>query len=233
MNHTSPHPLPSPRPATACRVVAAAIAALSIATAAPAQFFAGAGATYSETTFRPEYDYTYDRPDSSYENVAYGTDVELTGGYRVQAGPHASLGLAGNLGLGTARWSMRSETGGYHLDYRLPARAFVSLQPAWHPAPRLRVFGELGAGAGCVELVKEADADATSRYDETRWLAGVRFGGGVAYTFADGWEIAAWYLRTAYESFRYDSHLADGTVWERIRDKPYANGFTIGLTRLW
>ena len=215
------------------QAVAAAIVALSIATAAPAQFFAGAGATYSETTFRPEYDFTYDRPNSSYENVAYGTEVELAGGYRIQAGPHASLGLAGNLGFGEVRWSMHSPTSNYHLDYRLPARAFVSLQPAWHPAPRLRLFGELGAGAGYVELAKQTDSDATSRYDETRWLAGVRFGGGVAYAFADGWEIAASYLRTAYESFRYDSHLADGTTWEHIRDKPFADGFTIGLTRIW
>ena len=222
-----------PRSAKGRCAVAAAIAALSIATTAPAQFFAGAGATYSETTFRPEYDFAYDRPNSSYENVAYGTELDLAGGYRIPVGPHASLGLAGSLGAGEARWSKRSETSGYHLDYRLPARAFLSLQPAWHPSPRLRVFGELGAGTGYVELVKEADSDATSRYDESRWLAGGRFGGGVAYAFADGWEIAAWYLRTAYESFRYDSHLADGSVWERIRDKPYANAFTVGLTRVW
>lgn len=220
-------------PAVVRHAVAAVLAAMSFATVSSAQFFAGAGATYSETTFRPEYDFTYDRPNSVFEDVAYGTELDLAGGYRFRAGPSISLGLAGNLGFGESRWSMRSESSGYHLDYRLPARAFVSLQPAWHPAPRLRVFGELGAGAGYVELAKTTDSDATSRYDESRWLAGVRFGGGIAVEFAEGWEIAASYLHTAYESFRYDSHLADGSLWERIRDKPYADSFTFGLTHVW
>ena len=211
---------------------ALALAPLALAPAnAYAQFFAGAEASYAETIFRPEYDYAYDRPSSRFKDTAYGIEADLVGGYRFQLAPAFSLGLAGTLGLSDARWHKHSASSNYDLRYAMPGRAFLSLEPSFHLARQFRIFGEIGAGAGYVEQSKTSDT--ASRYDESRWLWGYRLGGGIGYEFLPGWECSLAFRHSAYESFGYASHLPDGTHWESIRDKPYANGYAVRLTRAW
>ncbi len=198
---------------------------------AGAQFFAGIDVSYTETVFRPEYSYAYDRPNSQYENTAYGVDLDVVGGYRIQPDPMFSFAVAGSLGFSDARWSLRTSDPDTHLKYSIPYRVFITLQPSVHVTERVRLFGELGGGQGYVEQKKTSDV--SSRYDESTWIWGYRLGAGVGYELCPGWELALAYRHVSYEKFSYDTHLPDGTHWETVRDKPYADNVVLSLTRFW
>jgi hypothetical protein len=62
---------------------------------------------------------------------------------------------------------------------------------------------------------------------------GLPTGVGVGCEFADGWEATLAFRRASYEEFGYKSHLPDGIHWESIRDKPYADTVSVGLSRRW
>ena len=195
------------------------------------QSFFGLDLSYTETTFEPQYTFTYDRPPVGYKNIAYGTDLDLLGGYRFQLAPLFSVGVGGSLGISTAEWSTDTTDPIAHLEYRLPYRLFATVQPAVHLLNRFRLFGELGIGSGYIEEKK--DSFLRSRYDESRWLWGYRLGAGIGYEFMRDTEISVAYRYTGYEDFSYQTHLPDGTHWETVTDEPYSNQVVMSLIRKW
>ena len=202
-----------------------ALSALS----ARAEWYTGAGASYVETVFRPSYNFTSDRADKEYENKAYGVQADLFGGYRFRPTPKIAVGVGGSLGLTDARWSLR--TSDAHLTYDIPFNAFVVLEPSVQLLDHIRLFGELGGGGGYIKESKSSQE--ASRYDTADWIWGYRLGGGIGYEFGDDWEVSLAFRRTSYDEVSYKSHLPDGTHWESIRDRPYSDTVSVGLTRLW
>lgn len=196
-----------------------------------AQHYTRLDVGYAETTYRAEYDFAYDRPNKTYRNDAYGVEVDVVHGYRFAVSERISLGVAGSIGYTDTRWSKR--TADYHIVYDIPAQAFVLLEPALELTSRVRVFAELGGGAGYVTEEKTATPADESRYDESGAAWAYRLGAGVGCMISEKWEASLAYRHTAYESFCYESHLADGTLWETVKDSPYMDSVVFSLTRTW
>lgn len=210
----------------------AAVAGLSFAGAtARAQQYTRLDVGYVETTYRPAYDFTSDRPNKAFYNNAYGVDVDVVHGYRFAVTEKISLGVAGSIGYSDARWSKRDTD--YHIVYDIPGQAFVLLEPALELTSRVRVFAELGGGAGYVTQEKTATPADESRYDDSGAAWAYRLGAGVGCRISEKWEASLAYRHTAYESLCYKSYLADGTHWETVKDSPYSDSVVISLTRLW
>ncbi len=198
---------------------------------AAGQFFTALEVSYTETAFEPEYTYMYDRPNSKYKNWAYGAEFDLVGGYRFEVNPTFSLAVATSLGISTAEWSLDTTDPETHLDYKIPYRVFVALQPSIRLADNWRLFGDLGVGKGNIQERKTSPE--RSRYDFDEWLWGYRIGGGLAYEVREGWELSMAYRYFTYDAFRYDTHLPDGTHWETVVDEPYAHSVMLGLAKYW
>ncbi|MGD9972210.1 MAG: outer membrane protein [Desulfatirhabdiaceae bacterium] len=190
-------------------------------------FYAGAELGYSSHRFTPEYNYTYDRPNSEFANMAYSSEIGWLGGYRFNLNDLFSGALQVRMAFSTADWSIDTDSPA-SLSYRIPYAAFISIQPDIALTKTLSLMLEAGAAQGLVKEKK--DSPSSSRYDFSDWTTGYLGGVGLKFHFVEGVSFFAIYRYVAYDQIDYRTFLPDGTHWETVSDNPSSTTINLGFS---
>jgi len=190
-------------------------------------FYTGAEIGYASHRFKPEYDYTYDRPNSGFVNMAYGSEIGWIGGYRFNLNDQIAAGVQGRFGINTAEWSVDTPSPS-QLNYRISPVAVISFQPDIAVTKTLSLMLEAGIGQGLIKEKK--DAPSSSRYDFSDWTTGYLAGVGLKYHFVAGVSFFVMYRYMAYDKIDYQTFLPDGTHWETVSDRPSSTTISLGFS---
>ncbi len=189
-------------------------------------WYAGAEGGYVTHTFKVHYEYVQGGTPDDYTDRAYGALGGLLGGYQFALMERLSLGVQGRVSFDNAEWTLATDEPA-DLSFSLPWAYSVSLLPEWRVLERLSIFAELGVGQGLLQQKKEASE--ASRYDATEWIPAYTFGGGLRYQLDARWQVFVQYRQARYGKTSFDSHLPDGTPWERIGSEASSEVFSAGL----
>lgn len=190
-------------------------------------FYTGSELGSSSHRFTPEYDYTYDRPNSEFVNMAYGSEIGWLGGYRFNLYDRFSSAVQARMAFSTADWSIDTESPA-SLSYRIPYTAIISIQPDIALTKTLSFMFEAGVVQSIVEEKK--DSPSSSRYDFSDWTTGFLGGVGLKYHFVEGPSFFAIYRYVAYQQIDYRTVLPDGTPWEMVSDNPSSTTINLGFS---
>ncbi len=213
------------------RWVLSAVIALGVVAskdAAAQNYYAGVEVGNEHVSFNPNYSFVSGATNRSFDNEASGTGVGVLAGYRWKVAPDFSISLQGRLSTSNADWKLDLAEPA-SLKYAIPVTAAVSLLPTFKVSEKISLFAEGGIAMG--EIEERKSAVSTSRYDVKEWQPGVVAGAGMSIAVDDQWSVHIEYRRTWYNELSYDSHLANGTHVETIRDKPIQSMLRIGLIR--
>jgi opacity protein-like surface antigen len=209
--------------------VAASVLSIAASNVLAAEaYYLGAEIASDRLAFQPKYNFASGAPAETYDNKASGMNAGVLAGYRWTLSPDFSIALQGRLAGSDAKWQLETAEPA-SLKYSIPVNAAVSLIPTFQVSKNLSLFAEGGLALGRVQLQKSAIS--ASMYDVQEWLTGGIAGAGVSYALDERLSVQLGYRRTWYNEVKYDTHLANGSLVETVRDKPVQSQWSIGLIR--
>lgn len=196
-------------------------------TAADSGYFLNLAAGYGKLQFSPLYHFEDGSPAEKFDDHEKDFVASLGAGYRLQLADGFSLDLGADFIYQNAEWTLTLPREPADFRYEIPYTFGVRLAPAWEPAPRWRLYAELGYAYGRIKERKSSPV--TSSYDTDDWTGGWLAGAGIGYQLNNQMDLTLGYRQLHYEELDYKSYLPDGTHWETIEDSPRSEYVSLGL----
>lgn len=208
-------------------VAIAILSAVTINVAAAEGLFLELGAGYGKLSFEPKYYFMDGSQPETFEDDQDGFVGSLRLGYRKPITDRFSLDLGADFIYQDAKWTMTLPEEQAHFAYEIPYTFGLTLIPGWSPAPRWRLFAELGLEYGNIRERKRTPL--TSHYDADEWVSGFLMGIGVGYQINDRIDLTLGYRQIRYSELRYKSYWPDGRHAETIEDSPRSDFTTLAV----
>lgn len=202
-----------------------AVASARVAYASP--LYVGTELDYAAVKFAPHYSFMSGAPDKAYTDRADGAEFRMLAGYGWQLNNTFSLDFRTHFGLNSAVWELDT-TEPAHLEYKIPYTFGISLLPSARIMSKVSLLAEIGLEQGYIHEKK--DSPVTSSYNFSKWVEGYSIGGGASYDLSRHFKASLLYRYMEYNHISYDTHLPDGTLSERVEDRPSMWSLNIGMT---
>ncbi|GAB6042897.1 outer membrane protein [Endothiovibrio diazotrophicus] len=214
-------------PAIPAALALSLLSALPPVASADEGYFVEAGVGYGETTFDPDYTFVDGSPSQSFSDQQRGRITSVGFGYEKALSERFSLAISANLVDQQAEWTLYLPWEPAWFSYEIPRTLGLILTPAWQPAPRWRLFAELGLISG--EVKERKYSAVTSHYDADEWVSGLLLGVGVGYRLNDRLEITLGRREMRYDDLTYSTRLPDGSQRATVTDSPTTAYTSLGL----
>ena len=196
------------------------------------QFYDGVDVGYITQNFKPHYFTLADSSNQQYYDSAFGTEINLFGGYKIPVKDDFDVKLQGSFSINNAIWSlffdMPNDT--LFIKYSIPYNYEISILPTLSIIDNLSLFGELGIGQGYV--IQQEYSPNYSEYDFSKMVNNCILGIGFSYKLNNSFRVNVKYRHICYDDYTFTTHLANGSPIEIFKDQPESTSISGGIEYL-